>query len=98
MSIYDNETSKIDPDLNSTAPQGPDTYQLNKLYETESFFLDEVKVRGQNAKKKKKQFNTIAGIVDTSLITSAVITGGTSTAAFSRGVGLPVGIVLGVLA
>ena len=49
-------------------------------------------------KKKKKQFNTITGIVDTSLITSAVITGGIYTAAFSRGVGLPVGIVLGVLA
>ena len=46
--------------------------------------------------KKKKRFNTIAGIVDTSLITSAVITGGTSTAAFASGVGLPVGIAVGV--
>ena len=60
------------------------------------FFLDEVKVRGQNAKKKKKQFNTITGIVDTSLITSTVITGGVSTTPFASGVGLPVGIALGV--
>ena len=36
----------------------------------------------------------IAGIVDTGLITSAVITGGISTAAFAIGVGLPVGIAL----
>ena len=57
-----------------------------------------LKFVGRMPKKKKKQFNTITGIVDTSLITSAVITGGISTAAYSRGVGLPVGIVLGVLA
>ena len=59
MSICDNETCKIDPDLNPTAPQGPETYQLNKLYETESFFLDEVKVCGQNAKKKRKRNDSI---------------------------------------
>ena len=52
MSIYDNETSKIYPDLNPTARQEPQTYRLNKLSEIESFFLDEIKVHGQNAKKK----------------------------------------------
>ena len=41
-----------------------------------------------------KQFNTITGIVDTGLITSTVITGGISIAAFPSGVGLPVGIAL----
>ena len=41
-----------------------------------------------------KQFNTITGIVDTGLITSTVITGGISIAAFASGVGLPVGIAL----
>ena len=41
-----------------------------------------------------KRFNTITGIVDTSLITSTVITGRMSIAAFARGVGLPVGIAL----
>ena len=41
-----------------------------------------------------KRFKTIAGIVDTSLITSTVITGGISIAAFASSVGLPVGIAL----
>ena len=44
--------------------------------------------------KKMKRFNTITGIVDTGLITSTVITGGISIAAFANGVGLPVGIAL----
>ena len=41
-----------------------------------------------------KRFNAITGIVDTSLITSTVITGGISMAAFVSGVGLSVGIAL----
>ena len=92
MSIYDNET-KIYPDLNPTAPQEPQSYRLNKLSEIEAFFLDEIEVREQIAKKMKR-FNTITGIVDTGLITSTVITGGISIAAFANGVGLPVGIAL----
>ena len=32
MSIYDNET-KIYPDLNTSAPQEPQSYRLNKLSE-----------------------------------------------------------------
>ena len=47
-------------------------------------------------KKKQKRFNTIAGIVDTSLITSAVINGGISTTVFASGVGLHVDIALDV--
>ena len=39
-----------------------------------------------------KQFNTITGIVDTGLITSTMITGEISVAAFASGVGLTVGI------
>ena len=42
--------------------------------------------------KKKKQFNTITGIVDTGLITPTVITGEISVAAFASGVGPLVGI------
>ena len=45
--------------------------------------------------KKMKRFNTFTSIVDTGLITSTVITGGVSIAAFASGVGLPVGIALG---
>ena len=41
-----------------------------------------------------KRFNTITGIVDTGLITSTVIAGGISIAAFASGVGLPIGIAL----
>ena len=92
MSIYDNET-KIYPDLNPTAPQEPQTYRLKKLTEIEAFFLDEIEVRERIAKKMKR-FNTITGIVDTGLITSTVITGGISIAAFASGLGLPIGIAL----
>ena len=92
MSVYENET-KIYPDLNPTAPQEPQTYHLNKSSETETYFLNQIEVREQIAKKMKR-FNTITGIVDTGLITSTVITGGISTAAFASGVGLPVGIAL----
>ena len=92
MIIYDNET-KIYPGLSPTAPQEPQSCQLNKLSEIEACFLDEIEVREQLA-KKMKQFNTITGIVDTRLITSTVITGGYSIAAFVSAVGLPVVIAL----
>ena len=55
--------------------------------------LDEIEVHEQIA-KKMKQFNTITGIIDTGLTTSAVITGGISVAVFASGVGLPVGNAL----
>ena len=92
MSIYNNET-KIDPDLNPTAAQELQSYRLNKLSEIEAYFLNEIEVREQIAKKMKR-FNTITGIVDTGLITSTVITGGISIAAFASGAGLPVCIAL----
>ena len=90
MSIYNNET-KIDPDLNPTAAQELQSYRLNKLSEIEAFFLNEIEVREQNAKRMENR-NTITGIVDTGLITSTVITEGIFIAAFARSVGLPVGI------
>ena len=92
MSIYDNDT-KIYPDLNPSAPQEPQTYRLKKLTEIEAYLLNEIEVRERIAKKMKR-FNTITGIVDTGLITSTVITGGISIAAFASGVWLPVGIAL----
>ena len=93
MSIYDNET-KIYSDLNPTAPQEPQTYRLKKLTEIEAFFLDEIEARRREAKKKKR-LNTIIGIIDTGLITSAVIAGGTSIPAFASSADLPVGTALG---
>ena len=41
-----------------------------------------------------KRFNTITDIVDTGQITSTLITGGISIAAFASGLGIPVGIAL----
>ena len=65
--------------------------QINKIKNE----LDgQVEVREQIAKNMKR-FNTITGIVDTGLITSSVITGGISIAAFDSGVGLLVGFALG---
>ena len=51
MSIYGNET-KIYPDLNPTTPE-PQEYRLNKLSEIEAYFLNEIEVREQIAKKMK---------------------------------------------
>ena len=92
MSTYNNKT-KIYPDLNPTVPQEPQSYRLNKLSEIGAFFLDEIEVREQIAKKMKR-FNVITGDVDTGLNTSTMITGGTSIAAFASGFGLPVGMGL----
>ena len=94
MSIYDNETtSKIFSDLNPTAPQEPQTYRFKKLTEIQVYLLDEIEVCVW-IPKKMKRFNTITSIVDAGLITSTVITGGISIAAFASGVGLSVDIVL----
>ena len=92
MRVNENK-SKIYPGLNPTAPQEPQSYRLNKLSEIEAFFLDEIEVCEQIAKKMKR-FNTITGILETGLITSTMITGGISIAAFASGAGLPVGIAL----
>ena len=92
MSIYDNETN-IYPDLNPTGPQEPQTYRLKKLTEIEAFLLDKIEFCEWIAKKMKR-FNTITGIVDTGLITSTVITGGISIAAFATSFGMSAGIAL----
>ena len=63
------------------------------MSEIEVYFLNEIEVREQIAKKMKR-FNTITGILETGLITSTMITGGISIAAFASGAGLPVGIAL----
>ena len=85
MSIYDNETSKIYPDLNPTAAQEPQAYRKKKN--------DEIEVCERLAKNMKR-FNAITSIVDIGLITSTLITGGVSITAFASGVALPVGIAI----
>ena len=93
MSIHDNETSKIYPDLNSTVPKEPQAYRLKKLSEVEAYLLDEIEVL-ERLTKTMKRFNTITSIVDTGLITSTVITGVASVVAFTSGLGLLVGTEL----
>ena len=44
MSIYDNETIKIYPDLNPMTPQELQAYRLKKLTEIEAYLLDEIEV------------------------------------------------------
>ena len=73
MSVYNN-TSKIYPDLNLTAP-----------HNNEAYLLDEIEVRERLAKKMKR-LNTITSIVNTVLITSTIITGGVFIAVFTSGV------------
>ena len=51
MNIYDNET-KIYPDLNPSGPQELQAYQLKKLTEIETIFLDEIKDCRQQVIKK----------------------------------------------
>ena len=53
-----------------------------------------MKLKFVNGLPKKKQVNTIKGIVVTGLITSTMITGDISVTAFASGVDLPVGIAL----
>ena len=50
MSIYHNETSKINPDLTAMAPQEPPAYQL-KVTEIEAYWLDEIEVVNVGQKK-----------------------------------------------
>ena len=93
MTICNNDT-KIYSDLNPTAPQEPQAYRLKKLTKTEAFFFDEIEIHRREAKKKKR-LNTVIGIIDAGLSTSAVIDGGASIPAFASGAGLPVGAALG---
>ena len=75
------------------APQEPQTYLSKTLTEIEVCLINEIEVR-ERLVRKLKRFNTITSNVDIGLITSTVITGGVSAAAFASGVGLPVGTAL----
>ena len=94
MNVYDNDTSKIYPTLDPTAPPSqevnPQTYRLAKISEIEAYFLDEIDTREKLAKKIKR-FSTITAVLDTGLITTTAITGGISIAALASGIGLPAG-------
>ena len=69
MSAYDNDTSKIYPTLDPSAPPSqevnPQTYRLAKISEIEAYLLDEIDTREKLAKKIKR-FSTITAVLDTS--------------------------------
>ena len=90
MSLYDNGTSKIYPDLNPIAPPEPQAYRLKLLTEIEEYLLDEIEVR-EELVERMKTFNTMMRIMYTGLITSTIISGSVSVVAFASGIGLLVG-------
>ena len=68
MSIYDNDTSKIYPDLDPASLREPQAYRWKELSEIEVYLLDKIEVRECLAKKMKR-FNKITSIVEMGLIT-----------------------------
>ena len=97
MSVYDNDTSKIYPTLDPTAPPSqevnPQTYRLAKISEIEAYFLDEIDTREKLAKKIKR-LRIMTAALDTGLITTTAITGGISIAAIASSIRLPIGMGL----
>ena len=68
-------------------------FRLQKIGETETYFLNEIDEREKLAKKIKR-FNTILSVLNKTLISATVVTSGISIAALASGVGLPVGLAL----
>ena len=54
MSIYNNDSSKIYPDLNPTTQEEPQAYHFKNLTEIEAYLLDETEVRKRLAKNMKR--------------------------------------------
>ena len=97
MSVYNND-KRIYPPLDDIASAPPDDesqiYRLKKIEEIENFFYEEIKQR-EKLYKKFKRYSTAVRIVDHTLITTTVITGGGGLAALCTGIGIPVSIALG---
>ena len=53
MSLYDNDTNKVFPDLNLTGLQQLQAYHLEKVIKVEGYFPDKIEVRKRIAKKKE---------------------------------------------
>ena len=95
MSTVYGSTEKLYPPLPS-APQHDDEshiYRLKKIEEIEAFLQNEILER-ERLYKKFKRYSTSVRIVDHTLITTTVITGGGGLAALCTGIGVPVSIAL----
>ena len=96
MSVYNND-KRIYPPLDDIASAPPDEshiYRLKKIEEIEAFLQNEILER-ERLYKKFKRYSTSVRIVDHTLITATVITGGGGLAALCTGIGIPVSIALG---
>ena len=96
MSTVYGSTEKLYPSLPS-APQHDDEshiYRLKKIDEIDTFLQNEILER-ERLYKKFKRYSTSVRIVDHTLITTTVITGGGGLAALCTGVGIPISIALG---
>ena len=92
--VYGN-TEKLYPSLPS-APQHDDEshiYRLKKIEEIEAFLQNEIFER-ERLYKKFKRYSTSVRIVDHTIITVTVLTGGGGLAALCTGIGVPVSIAL----
>ena len=89
MSTVYGNTVKLYPSL-ASAPQHDDEshiYRLKKIEEIEAFLQNEILER-ERLYKKFKRYSTSVRIVDHTLITATVITGGGGLAALCTGVGI----------
>ena len=57
MNIDNNETRKIYPDLNPTAPQESQAYGFKRLTENEAYLHDEIEVCGRVKKGEMIQYS-----------------------------------------
>ena len=96
MSTVYGSTEKLYPSLPSaTQPDESHIYRLKKIEEIEAFLQNEILER-ERLYKKFKRYTTSVRIVDHTLITATVITGGgDKLAALCTGIGIPVSIALG---
>ena len=95
MSTVYGSREKLYPSLPS-APQPDEShiYRLQKIEEMEAFLQNEI-LEHERLYKKFKRYTTSVRIVDHTLITTTVITGGGGLASLCTGIGIPVSIALG---
>ena len=87
MSVYDNKTSKIYPDLNPMASSqqevNPSNYRLAKISKIDAYFLNVSDKREKLA--EKICLATVSNAICTVLITAAVTTSSASISTFLSG-------------
>ena len=95
MSTVYGSTEKLYPSLPSASQHDDEShiYRLKKIEEIEAFLQNEILER-ERLYKKFKRYSTSVRIIDHTIITVTVITGGGGLAALCTGIGVPVSIAL----